>query len=46
MAALSRFSEDVSKEELNAFIQKPITEKTKIARKYGLKNLKDKKKLI
>ena len=31
------------KEELNAIIQKPITEKTKIARKYGLENLKGKK---
>ena len=44
MAALSRFSEDVSEEELNALIQKAIPEKTKIARKYGLKNLKGKKK--
>ena len=43
MAAFSRFSEDVSKEELNALIQKAIPEKTKIARKYGLKNLKGKK---
>ena len=43
MAALSRFSEDVLEEELNALIQKPIREKTKIARKYGLKNLKGKK---
>ena len=43
MAALSRFSEDVSEEELNALIQKAIPEKTKIARKYGLKNLKGKK---
>ena len=45
MAALSRFSEDVSEEELNALIQKAIPEKTKIARnKYGLKDLKGKKK--
>ena len=44
MAALSRFSEDFSEEELNALIQKTIPEKTKIARKYGLKNLKGKKK--
>ena len=43
MAALSRFSEDVSEEKLNALIQKAIPEKTKIARKYGLKNLKGKK---
>ena len=39
-----RFSEDVSEEELNALIQKAIPEKTKITRKYDLKNLKDKKK--
>ena len=44
MAAFSCFSEDVSKEELNTLIQKAIPEKTKIARKYGLKNLKGKKK--
>ena len=44
MAALSRFSKDVSEEELNALIQKAVPEKTKIARKYGLKNLKGKKK--
>ena len=44
MAALSRFSEDVSEEELNALIQKAVPEKTKIARKYGLKNLQGKKK--
>ena len=43
MASFSRFS-DVSEEELNALIQKPIPEKTKIGRKYGLKNLKGKKK--
>ena len=36
MVAVFRFSEDVSKEELNA-LQKAIPEKTKIARKYGLK---------
>ena len=44
MAAFSRFSEDVSEEELNALIQKTIPEKTKIATKYGLKNLKGKGK--
>ena len=44
MAALSLFSEDVSKEELNTLIQKSIPEKAKIARKYGLKNLKGRKK--
>ena len=43
MAAPSRFSEEVSEEELNALIQKAIPEKTKIARKYSLKNFKDKK---
>ena len=37
MAALSRFSEDVLEEKLNVLIQKIISEKTKIARKYGLK---------
>ena len=42
--ALSYFSEDVSEEELNALIQKSIPKKTKIARKYGLKNVKGKKK--
>ena len=46
MATLSRFSEDVSEEELNDLIQIAILEKTKIARKHGLKNLKDKKKRI
>ena len=44
MAALSRFSEEVSEEELNARIQKAAPEKTKIARKCGQKNLKGKKK--
>ena len=44
MAALSRFSEDVSEEKLKALIRKAVPEKTKIARKYGLKNLKGKKK--
>ena len=39
MAALQ---ENVLEEELNALIQKVIPEKTKIARKYGLKNLKEK----
>ena len=38
MAALSRFS-DISEEELNAPIQKAIPEKTKTARKYGLKKI-------
>ena len=42
MAALSRFSEDVSEEELNALIEKAVPEKTKIVKKYGLKNLKGK----
>ena len=37
MAALSRFSEEVLEEDLNAPIQKAIPEKTEIARKYGLK---------
>ena len=46
MAALSRFSEDVSEEELNALIQKAIPEKTKIARKYGLKKKKKVRKKI
>ena len=46
MAGLSRFSEDVSEEELNALIQKAIPEKNKLASKYGLKNLKVKKKSI
>ena len=44
MAALSRLTGDVSEEELNAVIQKAIPEKTKLARKYGLKNLKGRKK--
>ena len=44
MVALSRFSEDVSEEDLNALIQKAIPKKTKIARKYDLKNLKDRGK--
>ena len=44
MDGLSCFSKDVSEEELNALIQKAIPEKTKIARKYGLKNFKGKKK--
>ena len=46
MAAISRFSEDISGEDLNALIQKAIPEKTKKARKCGLKNLKSKKKRI
>ena len=45
MAALSRFSDGVS-EDLNAFVQKAISEKTKIARKYDLKHLKVRKKRI
>ena len=44
MAAISRFSEDVSEEKLNALIQKADPEKTKIARKYGLKISKVRKK--
>ena len=44
MMALSSFSEDISGEELNALIQKVIPEKTKIARKYGVKYLKRKGK--
>ena len=44
MADISRFSEDVSEEKLNALIQKAISEKTKIARKHGLKSLEGKKK--
>ena len=35
MAAVSRFSENVSEEELNALIQKAIPEETEIARKYN-----------
>ena len=46
MAAFSRFSEDVSEEELNALIQKAVPEKTKIAWKYDLKNFKGKKKKL
>ena len=42
MASLSRFSDD-SEEVLNALIQKAITEKSKIARKYGIKSFKGKK---
>ena len=38
------FSKDVLEEELNALIQKAIPENTKIAKKYGLINLKGKKK--
>ena len=44
MAAFSRFSEDVSEEELNALIQKAIPEKTNRAKKYDLKTLKGNKK--
>ena len=43
MVVFSRFSEDVSEEDLNALIQKPIPEKTKIARKYGLKKVRNKR---
>ena len=43
MASLSQFS-DVFEEELNALIQKAIAQKTKIARKYAIKNFKSKKK--
>ena len=44
MVVLSRFSEDVSEEELNALNQKKIPEKSKIARKTGLKISKITKK--
>ena len=44
MVALSRFSEDVSEEELYALIQKAVLEKTKIARKYVLKKSQRKEK--
>ena len=44
MGSLSHFSE-VLEEELNTLIQKAIPEKTKIARKYGIKNFKGKKKM-
>ena len=44
MANLSRFAEDISEEKLNALDQKAIPQKTKIARKYGLINLRGKKK--
>ena len=39
MAAFSRFSEseEILKEDLNAFIRKAIPEKTKLGKKYGLK---------
>ena len=37
MAALFRFSEDVSEEELTALSQKAIPVKTKIAKKLGIK---------
>ena len=43
MAAISRFSQDVQEEELNALIQKAIPEKTKVARKYVLKVKKKKR---
>ena len=46
MAALSHFSEDISEEELNTLIPIAIRERTKIARKYSLKNLRVKKKRI
>ena len=41
MASLSRFS-DGSEGELNVLIQKAIAEKTKRARKYGIKIFKGK----
>ena len=44
MASFSHFSE-VLEEESNALIQKAIPEKTKIVRKYGLKNFKGTKKM-
>ena len=43
-ANLSRFS-DVSEKELNALIQKINSVKTKIAKKYGIKNFKGQKKM-
>ena len=43
MASLSRFS-NFSEGKLNSLVQEGIPEKTKIARKYGLKNLKGKEK--
>ena len=46
MAALSRFSEDVSEEKLNALIQKAIPEKTKIGKNYGLKISKVRKRKL
>ena len=44
MASLSNVL-DVLEEELNALIQKTMLEKTKIARKYGIKNFIGKKKM-
>ena len=44
MASISRYAE-VSEEQLNALIQKAIPKKTKIARKYVIKNFKGKKKM-
>ena len=44
MAFLYRFSH-VSKEELNALIQNVVPEKTIIAKKYGIKNFRGKKKV-
>ena len=44
MASLSIFL-DVLEKELNALIQKAMLEKTKIARKYGIKNFIGKKKM-
>ena len=40
MVSISHFSEEVLEEELNALIQKAIPEKTKLARKYGIKTSK------
>ena len=43
MASLSRFP-DVSEKELNAYIQKAVPEKTKIAAKYDIKMFKSREK--
>ena len=43
MAFLSRFSDD-AEEELKPHIQKTVPEKTKIAKKYGIKISKARKK--
>ena len=44
LVAFFCFSENISEEELKALIQKAIPGKTKLGRRYGLKNLKGKKK--